>query len=63
VFSPTIFNNSLSMTFAALQLEVNLEMTFSYIFDVISTDIVRQNYCHCSLFVLFLHPYLPIFTV
>jgi hypothetical protein len=51
------------MTFAALQLEVNLEMTFSCIFDVISTDIVRQNYRHRSLFVLFLHAYLPIFTV
>jgi hypothetical protein len=51
------------MTFAALQLEVNLEMTFSCIFDVISTDIVRQNYRHYSLFPLFLHAYLPIFTV
>jgi hypothetical protein len=51
------------MTFTALQLEVNLEMAFSCIFDIISTDIVCQNYYHCSLFVLFLHAYLPIFTV
>jgi hypothetical protein len=43
------------MFFSALQLEVNLEMTFSSIFDVITIDIVRQNCDHRSLFAMFLH--------